>query len=127
MDPAAESILLPRLVIQPFVENCIEHAFDQTDPPWRIRVKLKLYNGLWAIEISDNGQGFAEGDIKRTLERIKAESSAAQPVKIGSMGIVNTVGRLELMYRNRLFFNMYNGENGGATIQIIASMTKDFY
>lgn len=127
MDPAAESILLPRLIIQPFVENCIEHAFDQTDPPWRIRVKIKLYNGLWAIEISDNGQGFAEGDIKRTLERIKAESSAAQPVKIGSMGIVNTVGRLELMYRNRLFFNMYNGENGGATIQIIASMTKDFY
>ena len=30
-------------------------------------------------------------------------------------------------YRNRLFFNMYNGENGGATIQIIASITKDFY
>ena len=32
MDPAAESILLPRLIIQPFVENCIEHAFDPDGP-----------------------------------------------------------------------------------------------
>ncbi len=128
MDSEAESILLPRLVIQPFVENCIEHAFDHTDPPWRIDITVKLYRGLWAIEISDNGKGFTEEGIKSTLNRIRAGGSASQETKIGSMGIVNTVGRLELMYRNRLFFNMFNkAENGGATIQIIASLTKDFY
>lgn len=128
MDPLAESILLPRLVIQPFVENCIEHAFDLTDPPWRIRITIKLYHGLWAIEISDNGEGFTEEGIRRTLNRIQAGGSAGQQTKIGSMGIVNTVNRLELMYRNRLFFNMFNKtESGGATIQIIASLTRDFY
>ncbi|MCA0758082.1 histidine kinase [Paenibacillus sp. N4] len=128
MDPAGESILLPRLVIQPFVENCIEHAFDSTDPPWKISIKIKLYRGLWAIEISDNGTGFTDEGIRHTLQRIKEGGSSGQPTKIGSMGIVNTVGRLELMYRNRLFFNMFNNaENGGATIQIIASLTEDFY
>lgn len=124
-DPEAASILLPRLVLQPFVENCIEHAFDRTDPPWRIAIKVKLYRGLWAIEISDNGQGFDEGVIESLLQRIRGE--VEQETKIGSMGIANTVNRLELMYPNRLFFNLFNNPEGGATVQIIASLTRDFY
>ncbi|ANY66708.1 hypothetical protein BBD42_09705 [Paenibacillus sp. BIHB 4019] len=127
-------IQLPRLVIQPFVENCIEHAFENTDPPWRISIRFKLYNGLWAIEISDNGEGLADDKIKEILGNIDDSDSGALELKmnstgIGNMGMVNTVNRLKLMYKNRLFFNVYNNaETGkGATIQIIASLTKDFY
>ncbi|WP_438444082.1 sensor histidine kinase [Gorillibacterium sp. sgz5001074] len=133
IDPTVESVLLPRLVIQPFVENCIEHAFDRTGPPWIIQVKAKLYNGLWAVEITDNGCGFEERKIKEILTNVETLDPAAPEgeraaVAIGNMGIVNTVNRLKLMYRNRLFFNLYNNTGSqGATIQIIASMTRDFY
>lgn len=133
-DGALERIELPRLVIQPFVENCIEHAFKNTDPPWRIEVRVKVYNGLWAIEIRDNGEGFAPGRIRDILDNIEDSDSGVYELQhhttgIGNMGIVNTVNRLKLMYRNRLFFNIYNHLDGekGATVQIIASMSKDFY
>ncbi|TFE23211.1 cache domain-containing sensor histidine kinase [Cohnella luojiensis] len=124
-------IHLPRLVIQPFVENCIEHAFKNTAPPWRIQIRVKLFNGVWAIEISDNGNGFETDKIKEILANIDESESGAQELHtytsgIGNMGIVNTVNRLKLMYKNRLFFNVYN-EGEGATVQIIASLTKDFY
>lgn len=136
VDPSLESVLLPRLVIQPLVENCIEHAFRQADPPWEIRIKAKLYNGIWAVEITDNGCGFAEEKIKEILanigelgpDRRERTEQAELPVKLGNMGIVNTVNRLKLMYRNRLFFNLYNNTGEpGATIQIIASLTTNFY
>ncbi|MCZ8521648.1 histidine kinase [Paenibacillus mucilaginosus] len=133
IDPSAEGILLPRLVIQPFVENCIQHAFDQSDPPWHIRIKAKLYNGLWAIEISDNGSGLEEPKIQEILGRIndsdpEGRETEGMPAGIGNMGIVNTVSRLKLMYGNRLFFNLYNHSGGqGASIQIIGSLTRDFY
>lgn len=132
IDPSLDTVLLPRLVIQPFVENCIEHAFELSDPPWRIHIKAKMYNGLWAVEITDNGRGFEESKIKEILSKIEDGDLRTQPkdqtVGIGNMGIVNTVNRLKLMYRNRLFFNLYNNSGGqGATIQIIASMTRDFY
>ncbi|MDQ0901942.1 sensor histidine kinase [Paenibacillus sp. V4I7] len=133
IDHSSESILLPRLVIQPFVENCIEHAFDRSDPPWKIQIKAKLYNGLWAIEITDNGGGFEESKIKEILSHIDDMNPDSQEQEslaagIGNMGIVNTVNRLKLMYRNRLFFNLYNNSGSqGATIQIIASLTRDFY
>jgi two-component system sensor histidine kinase YesM len=132
-DAAASLIQLPRLVIQPFVENCIEHAFTNTDPPWRIKILVKLYNGIWAIEISDNGEGIEVDKINEIMNNISnseaREHELHMPTSFGNMGIVNTVNRLKLMYKNRLFFNLYNnaGEDKGSTVQIIASLTKDFY
>ncbi|MRN53767.1 cache domain-containing sensor histidine kinase [Paenibacillus monticola] len=133
-DELFDLIELPRLVIQPFVENCIEHAFKNTDPPWKIQVRVKVYNGLWAIEIRDNGDGFEPGKIKGILDNIHGSDSGVYELQnntsgIGNMGIVNTVNRLKLMYKNRLFFNIYHHseEGKGATVQIIASMSKDFY
>lgn len=146
---AFDDIRLPRLVVQPFVENCIEHAFKEADTPWRIEVRVKVYNGLWALEIRDNGDGFGDATIRHVLDSIRAgeatdhrahaaENDAVASgsasldgvvTGIGGMGIVNTVRRLQLMYKNRLFFNMYNhsDDGGGAAIQIIASLTEDFY
>ncbi|MFC9708817.1 sensor histidine kinase [Paenibacillus sp. NPDC056933] len=134
-DALTSEIRLPRLVIQPFVENCIEHAFFNTTPPWRIQITVKQYNGLWALEIKDNGEGFPPDKIKEILSNIQNSGSgmnqpANRQTALGNMGIVNSVNRLKLMYSNRLFFNIYNNhldEEKGATIQIIGSMTKDFY
>ena len=132
LDPSADAIQLPRLVIQPFVENAIEHAFDSTAPPWRIKIAVKLYNGLWAIEIGDNGKGMNAEEIRRMMEKIEQSDHGVQEMKseslgIGSMGVINTVNRLKLMYRNRVFFNIFTNEDGGTTVQIIASLKRDFY
>jgi two-component system sensor histidine kinase YesM len=135
VDELASEVRLPRLVIQPFVENCIEHAFFNITPPWRIQITVKQYNGLWALEIKDNGEGFPPNKIEEILSNIQKSStgmnqSPDRQTALGSMGIVNSVNRLKLMYSNRLIFNMYNNhtdEEKGATIQIIGSMTKDFY
>ncbi|WP_037289508.1 sensor histidine kinase [Saccharibacillus sacchari] len=132
-DSAFDEIRLPRLVIQPFVENCIEHAFGNADAPWRIEIRVKVYNGLWALEVRDNGEGFSPETIAHTLDLIRSTESSGEDspreTGIGGMGIVNTAHRLQLMYKNRLFFNMYNHSDngGGAAIQIIASLTEDFY
>ncbi|WP_433921302.1 cache domain-containing sensor histidine kinase [Paenibacillus taichungensis] len=134
-DELTSEIRLPRLVIQPFVENCIEHAFFNTTPPWRIQITVKQYNGLWALEIKDNGEGFQPHKIEEILSNIQKSGSGMnqtpdRQTALGNMGIVNSVNRLKLMYSNRLLFNIYNNHSDkekGATIQIIGSMTRDFY
>lgn len=134
-DALASEIRLPRLVIQPFVENCIEHAFSNTAPPWRIQITVKQYNGLWALEIKDNGEGFPLDKMQEILAKVQ-ESAAGEnhllnhPTSLGNMGMLNSINRLKLMYSNRLFFNIFNNHahgDKGATIQIIGSLTKDFY
>ncbi|NEU63846.1 sensor histidine kinase [Paenibacillus sp. ALJ109b] len=134
-DELTSEIRLPRLVIQPFVENCIEHAFFNITPPWRIQITVKQYNGLWALEIKDNGEGFQPNKIEEILSNIQQSDSGMnqtpdRQTALGNMGIVNSVNRLKLMYSNRLLFNIYNNHSDnekGATVQIIGSMTRDFY
>lgn len=134
-DELANDIRLPRLVIQPFVENCIEHAFANTAPPWRIQITVMQYNGLWALEIKDNGEGFPPDKIQEILANIQASGSVMNQTAdggtaLGNMGIINSFDRLKLMYNNRLFINIFNNhaeEQHGATIQIIGSLTRDFY
>ncbi|GJM83295.1 sensor histidine kinase [Paenibacillus sp. HMSSN-139] len=70
-DESARNVQLPRLVLQPFVENCIEHAFTRSDPPWRIEITVKQFNGLWAVEIKDNGDGFPPGKISEIMDDLR--------------------------------------------------------
>jgi two-component system sensor histidine kinase YesM len=132
-DDSAKHVQIPRLSIQPFVENCIEHAFERSDPPWRIRIQYKMFNGIWAIEISDNGSGIELSKIAEIMAKVQefdgAEPGLSPGERWGNMGIVNSVHRLQLMYQKRLFFNIFNNptEEKGMTVQIIASLTDDFY
>lgn len=42
------------MIIQPFIENSTEHAFDMTNENWKI---FKEHNRL-RIDIMDNGSGY---------------------------------------------------------------------
>ncbi|MFA9202042.1 MAG: sensor histidine kinase, partial [Candidatus Nanopelagicaceae bacterium] len=45
-------------IIQPFVENSIEHGFSGVDYPGNIVIKFATENKELLIEIKDNGKGF---------------------------------------------------------------------
>ncbi|MCF8302000.1 MAG: tetratricopeptide repeat protein [Bacteroidales bacterium] len=48
---------IPPMMIQPFVENSIKHAFKDTEKDGLLEVNFLLNNGLMKCEISDNGVG----------------------------------------------------------------------
>ncbi|HZE86498.1 MAG TPA: histidine kinase, partial [Puia sp.] len=83
-DPS--SVLIPTLLIQPFVENAIWHGLYPREGQGKITIDLKLYDELLLCEISDNGIG--------------RPRSAAMKRNIGeqkqSLGIALTMERLEL-------------------------------
>lgn len=50
---------IPPLIIQPFIENAFEHAFDnKTGDKYEIKINFKLENQLLVCTIKDNGKGF---------------------------------------------------------------------
>ena len=57
---------VPRMTLQPLVENCFQHGFKNKRPPWRIHVRFACENGLWSIEVRDNGCGISAGEIENT-------------------------------------------------------------
>jgi hypothetical protein len=62
---------IPPLIVQPFIENAFEHAFENTDTDVnKIDISFRLENKLLICIIKDNGKGFNEGD-SHTLHQSK--------------------------------------------------------
>lgn len=55
LDP--DDILIPSMIIQPFVENSIEHGFAGIEYPGQIEVKFKKEKKELLVEVLDNGIG----------------------------------------------------------------------
>lgn len=54
---------IPPLIVQPFIENAFEHAFDSNSTiENRVNISFKLDGKLIICTIRDNGKGFNNGD-----------------------------------------------------------------
>lgn len=56
----SEKIKVPRLILQPLVENCFAHAFKRTEPPWKVYIRLYRTGDFWHCTVEDNGCGIEE-------------------------------------------------------------------
>jgi len=130
-----KNITVPKLTIQPFVENCIQHGFKDMDPPWEISIICKLEEEFWVVEIKDNGSGFKEEkliDINKQLISCKSPLQMQPEDEIGmigmgmgNMGIINTVRRLRLMCGDSFEFSISNNCEGGSMIRIKGLFKRD--
>jgi sensor histidine kinase YesM len=64
VDTKAQNVLIPPMMIQPFVENSIKHAgLKKIINPY-IKVLIEIENNLLAISIKDNGLGIKKNSIE---------------------------------------------------------------
>jgi len=78
---------LPKLVLQPLVENAIYHGIKEIDRPGLIRVTTEVSGDSACVSIFDNGQGFdLSGSTDQTL------------LRLGGVGLKNVDQRLHLQF-----------------------------
>jgi hypothetical protein len=106
----ASDPMIPPLLIQPFVENAIKHAFKSNDQDKQIKVQINRSGQDLHIVIKDNGQGLKHSD--------KASKKST------SLGIKLARERMEIL--NKLGFanniNIKDSASGGVTIEIITTV-----
>ncbi|GAB5399008.1 MAG: hypothetical protein Aureis2KO_05930 [Aureisphaera sp.] len=67
-----ELLFIPPMLLQPFVENAIEHGFSDIDYHGKIDISLTLEGKFIACQIEDNGSGIRKG------KNISKESASTQ-------------------------------------------------
>lgn len=85
-----EEILIPPMLIQPFVENSIKHAFTSSSETPKIEVSFEIKNKFLSCTIVDNGIGFKHSQQKKETNH----SSAALKI---------TKERIESLSKNASF------------------------
>lgn len=125
VDSLLLGISMPKLCIQPFVENCINHGFKNA-PIWRLQViGAVISNSQWELKIIDNGIGFDLSAIK-DIEILIQNNSNHSPESWDNAlsiengrGILNTILRMKIFYENQIWFRVENLMPNGACISII--------
>lgn len=59
----AENIKIPRLLLQPIVENSVIHGIEPCEHPCYCNIKVELQDTVFTISIIDNGVGFDTSSI----------------------------------------------------------------
>lgn len=115
---AMREIVVPRLILQPFIENCFKYG-TSARPPWRFELRGACADGRWLIEILDNGPGFDPGTLARISEKLAVRERAGtglSPLSISGMGILNSYQRLRLAFGRGAVLEIANRPEGGARI-----------
>lgn len=99
-EPETLDLRVPRLILQPLVENSIRYGLARHAPAGRIAVTAALEGAQLRIVVRDDGPGL-EGDIRE------------------GVGIGNTRARLEHLYGSDHQFTIGNAPEGGCIVTII--------
>ncbi len=101
LEPQTLSAQLPHLILQPVVENAIQHAIAPRATRGHINFEAKRLNSLLRLEIRDNGPGITlNGDLLRTE----------------GVGLSNVRARLHQIYGSNFRFELMNARDGGLAI-----------
>lgn len=92
--------LLPRVSLQPMVENAIIHGFEQREEPGNISIRGWMEETQLIIEVSDDGQGILPERLKEITAKIESDCTVEGDTKQG-IGIINLKARLNLLYEQK--------------------------
>jgi two-component system, LytTR family, sensor kinase len=105
-DVSAEALesRVPNLLLQPLVENAIQHGVSPKRGPGRVTVSGRVVDHQLQLEVSDDGVGIEDGQIKRAREGI---------------GLSNTRERLSRLYGASSQLVMKSEPGRGTLVSIV--------
>ncbi|MGO4540671.1 sensor histidine kinase [Paenibacillus sp. 2TAB19] len=117
MDVFADDTLLeqrmPKLILQPIVENAIFHGLAEKEEDGVVTIRIARGDNCFAIDVHDNGEGMDE----ETFRLIKA-SLAGEADNGESIGLHNVQRRIQLHYGNRYGIECDSAQRAGTTFRI---------
>lgn len=126
-DAPAYDFYVPRLILQPIVENAILHGLEEKRENAQVIIEVSAADDL-IITISDNGKGMSLKELDELNERIHLEQSltASDEEKKRGSGIAlpNINKRIQLLFGDRYGLNIYSSEGCGTDVELLLPIKR---
>lgn len=122
MDESILEVEIPKLILQPFVENAIVHGFENVGSSCCIRITGEKESGKIVFKIIDTGIGMT----KEQLDAIwnVEESKRYKSQRIGRYAIKNVRERLELKYHDDFELRIESEQGIGTAVTVVIPLKE---
>ena len=115
LDENIMDVKIPKIILQPIVENAIYHGIKEMDTPGHINIKSVKEDSFIKFIISDNGVGFDVDKLNEQSDRLK----------LSGVGLKNVDERLKLHYCNKCGVKIDSKVGQGTTVVLQINMPSD--
>ena len=102
-----------KLILQPIVENAIEHGLNDAQSGGRIDIKAYIDGEFIVLEVTDNGYGISSEKLKE-IEKSFQDKNIHRGV-----GLQNVYQRIKIYYGEKGDIKIHSIEDEGTTISIL--------
>ncbi len=116
-----KDMLVPRLMIQPVIENAFEHAVEKTNRKGIVAIRFERYSEYLAVTVEDNGQSLSQ----EALEGLRLSLVLDENVTDEVTGLVNIHRRIALLSDEKYGLDLERSELGGLKVVLKLGMKGD--
>ncbi|MBB6735143.1 histidine kinase [Cohnella sp. CBP 2801] len=117
IEEATLNQLIPKMTLQPIVENCFKHGFRRAPAPHLVRIRSYLSDGQVALSIADNGSGLTPEQLSQLREGLAA-SPRGRTGKGGRIGLSHVNQRYKLYYDDADVLKIDSAPGEGLTVTL---------
>lgn len=114
----AEHCIVPKLIIQPIIENAIKYGFGDRQE-LAVDIQAGFVRDKLVIEISDNGVGMAADQFEMIQKLLAQEENDSSYI-----GLFNVHRRIQLMYGSDYGLKMQLRENSGIVVSLVLPINR---
>jgi two-component system sensor histidine kinase YesM len=127
-DERAGAVRVPKMILQPLVENVFKHGIQPALGPGEIDISCRMAEpSLLEIRVADNGAGMEEEERIRLQAVLDRTASALEPdgEEGGRIGLINILSRLRLYFNDQVQMKLENRTPRGLRVTITIPLSEE--
>jgi len=118
-DDGTDTLYIPFLLLQTFVENSIKHGIDPARDELNIYIGIRKHGGNLAISVSDDGMGMSPAILQTSdLNAPTKKKSPSSVSQNRGLGIENILRIMKYHFGSRFTTEVVSEPNKGTTVKI---------
>lgn len=123
--------LMPKMTLQPIVENAIYHGIEMAMRPGVVTIRIVETNERLLIYVMDNGVGIPKDKLKKLNDSLNEKHNGtgqSMPVRQGEgngLALRNVNERIQIYYGSSYGISIYSTVNVGTEVEIRLPLIRD--
>lgn len=124
IDERWQEFKLPKMTLQPIIENAVKHGIEPLDRPGTLHVYAETHERHWSLVVKDNGGGMSEAQQNALMDKLQGRKQAGESTG-GGIGILNLQSRLQHMYGEAYGIRVESSLDSGTTVILDLPLPKE--